>query len=622
MVTFQYNNGNESYLKIKGVRHTAVGDWTGASTRIQQIIDVTNQAYIDFNPVGGTYGLAFGTGGPPSEAMRINSSQQVGIGRTNPTYTLDVLASSIRIGNGASFLIDLGTSGVGTTRSAYLNGDGTNVSLLNQQNGALFFGTNNAEVLRINSSGNVGIGTITPSEKLSVHNGGQDRVGLGVSGAVSTLYLGSKTSTEAYRTLEFSRSTGNLDLYYGSVGSALTSALTVDSSGKIGIGTTGPTQKLEVYGATSSSTLAARVNNAGTGETTKARLTLSTALADWHLDSNRTNSGTFSISDGTDVRMTIDASGNVGVGATPSHKLHVLGSTSITTPTVLVKESQAMANATATVDVQNSAGTSLFFISGSGNVGIGTASPQALLHISGSLSSTALLRLGGNAATTSHTTFYQENTNAILVMSGSVTGGSYSGFVHRRAGTDYFSFDVKPGTSGADCQLSVGDVQNDNGYQIDGYAQKIYYRPENAWSNGTSDYYPKDTWSVNYNNASDYRLKSNVNQISGSLSKVLNLNPVTYNFISDGKLSAGFIAHEVQQHLPTVVDGEKDAVNEDGRPKVQGIKYNNMIPYLVDSIKELNSMIVSLQGELISTKSEVELLKEQIASILTTTSDK
>ena len=107
-------------------------------------------------------------------------------------------------------------------------------------------------LLFVSGSGNVGIGTITPNERFSVHNGGQDRVGLGVSSTVSTLYLGSKTNAEAYRTLEFNRSTGNLDLYYGNVGSAMTSALTVDSSGRVGIGTSGLTAPINIFGTSTS----------------------------------------------------------------------------------------------------------------------------------------------------------------------------------------------------------------------------------------------------------------------------------------------------------------------------------------------------------------------------------
>src|SRR6056300_581428 len=69
LATFHYTNGNQSYLKIRQVNHTpANANWNGWSTRIQQVTDVTDQSYIEFNPVGGTYATAFGRGG--NEYMR------------------------------------------------------------------------------------------------------------------------------------------------------------------------------------------------------------------------------------------------------------------------------------------------------------------------------------------------------------------------------------------------------------------------------------------------------------------------------------------------------------------------------------------------------------------------
>lgn len=54
---FNTNAGNTSYLRFYHYRHTTGADWTGASTRIQQRIDVTDQAYIEFNPNGYSYGV-------------------------------------------------------------------------------------------------------------------------------------------------------------------------------------------------------------------------------------------------------------------------------------------------------------------------------------------------------------------------------------------------------------------------------------------------------------------------------------------------------------------------------------------------------------------------------------
>ena len=52
---------NVSYLQFKKVRDTNGSNWYSAHTRIQQRIDQTDQAYIQFNGTGNTYGMEFGT---------------------------------------------------------------------------------------------------------------------------------------------------------------------------------------------------------------------------------------------------------------------------------------------------------------------------------------------------------------------------------------------------------------------------------------------------------------------------------------------------------------------------------------------------------------------------------
>lgn len=72
--------GNVNYLHTYQQRHTDGADWTGVSTIIQQRIDATPKAYIEFNPPSSTHGLLFGTGTVGIEAMRIDGSQRIGIG--------------------------------------------------------------------------------------------------------------------------------------------------------------------------------------------------------------------------------------------------------------------------------------------------------------------------------------------------------------------------------------------------------------------------------------------------------------------------------------------------------------------------------------------------------------
>ena len=86
---FYHLNGNSSYLRIKATRNTAGADWTTASTKLVQVIDVTEMGYIEYNPNGANYGMAFGQGG--SEWARFLSGGNLGIGTTTPTSKLHVV---------------------------------------------------------------------------------------------------------------------------------------------------------------------------------------------------------------------------------------------------------------------------------------------------------------------------------------------------------------------------------------------------------------------------------------------------------------------------------------------------------------------------------------------------
>jgi len=91
--TYAVNNGNVSQLNLVETRFATGSDWTTASTKIQKRVDVTNQAYIEFNPSGSAYGMAFGVGFGATEAMRIASNGTIGIGITSTSYKLQVLGS-------------------------------------------------------------------------------------------------------------------------------------------------------------------------------------------------------------------------------------------------------------------------------------------------------------------------------------------------------------------------------------------------------------------------------------------------------------------------------------------------------------------------------------------------
>jgi hypothetical protein len=120
LASFEAAVSNYSRLLIYNRKfNTTFTDWRSASTRIQQRIDVTDQAYIEFNPEGSEYGLALGT--QNNESLRLIQTGEVGIRKTPSTgYNLDVsgkgrFSTSLEIrdasdNSGASMLF-LGSSG-------------------------------------------------------------------------------------------------------------------------------------------------------------------------------------------------------------------------------------------------------------------------------------------------------------------------------------------------------------------------------------------------------------------------------------------------------------------------------------------------------------------------------
>jgi hypothetical protein len=142
--------------------------------------------------------IAFAEGGV--EAMRIDSAGNVGIGTSSPSQRLHVNGSS------AAVLITGATNTSGMQLG--VREDGQDVQILNNGNGgAIRFATNNgsgvAERMRLDASGNLGIGTTSPAQLLDVRSANTS----GATGA--TIRVGSQNN--GFPGDEF----GNLEFYWG-----------------------------------------------------------------------------------------------------------------------------------------------------------------------------------------------------------------------------------------------------------------------------------------------------------------------------------------------------------------------------------------------------------------------
>jgi len=96
--------------------------------------------------------------------------------------------------------------------------------------------------------------------------------------------------------------------------------------------------------------------------------------------------------------------------------------------------------------------------------------------------------------------------------------------------------------------------------------------------------------STAFNTSSDYRLKEDVQPMTGALAKVARLKPVTYKWKVDGSDGEGFIAHELKEIVPQAVNGEKDELDENGDIKPQGMDVSFLVATLTAAIQELKAI--------------------------------
>jgi hypothetical protein len=105
-----------------------------------------------------------------------------------------------------------------------------------------------------------------------------------------------------------------------------------------------------------------------------------------------------------------------------------------------------------------------------------------------------------------------------------------------------------------------------------------------------------------YVTSSDYRLKNTIAPMTGALEKVALLKPVTYKWNSNGSDGQGFIAHELAEVCPDAVIGAKDAVDTDGKPVYQGIDTSFLVAALAAAIQEQQAMIEQLKADVAALK--------------------
>jgi hypothetical protein len=97
---------------------------------------------------------------------------------------------------------------------------------------------------------------------------------------------------------------------------------------------------------------------------------------------------------------------------------------------------------------------------------------------------------------------------------------------------------------------------------------------------------------------SDYRLKEDWQPIANATQTLMQLKPYNFAWKADGFRTDGFLAHELQEVVPTAAHGVKDELDSDGNPKYQGIDQSKLVPLLTKAIQEQQTIIDDLKARL------------------------
>jgi hypothetical protein len=464
----------------------------------------------------------------------------------------------------------------------------------------LDFSTNSAKRMTITGDGNVGIGTASPSAKLHI---------LG-SGSIEPLIETTGTSGDIYAAVSFKNSARSFSLGIGGTSetgfgvanklflynqNTASMSFVVDGTGNVGIGLTAPQQKLSIDGGIgigASSKIGAgngySGNTAGGGFASFADLELysgSTGNTTLNNQGYAINLQTASVS-----RLFITQGGNLGIGNTnPLSLLHIgSGTTGVATPTALELDRSFRSSVGGNMSLK-------FYlyrdIASNESYGIGLNSQAGVEYHSGAT--------GGATSGTTHHAFYINNSEKMrIVPTGNVGIGTTSPearfHVQNPSGDANVALFNNTTTSGnvRGIESSIqSNGNNTSSWHFVGVTQTV-----NAWflyGNGTTSY------------SSDKRLKKNIETTrDGYLEDLMKLRVVKYNWnVSEEGTpkELGLIAQEVEEVFPGLIQ-EHDVLGVGSR---KNIKHSVMEFIVIKAIQELKQEVETLKEELELLKAKV-----------------
>lgn len=430
------------------------------------------------------------------------------------------------------------------------------------------------------------------------------------SGSDVTLTLPSTTGTVLLTNGDGSSLTGvGVD---GIVSTANATAITIDSSENVGIGSSLPIQKLEIGGTYSAGSQGPNIIFKGDSYPSMQILNYSHDDISINFDAwydgtwksgdagsnfsiyKRSDALVFASASGVSVgsavsftdRLKIDSAGNMGLGGTPN-------AWSGFTPVLQIGDTGTIAK---WPGANNNflIGNNLWYSSGWKRIQAGKvtmidqSSGQILLKVASDSA--------GGSGVDSAITF----TDAVVI-------SNHSNIGMIRDQSSGVAFNGTGGASPGVLQLSYTGAQPKlwiKSSSGSGTETEIQFNRSSSSTVGTITTSPSSTA---YNTSSDYRLKENLVPITDSIERVKALKPYRFNFIVDPDVTVdGFVAHEVaESSCPEAISGEKDemkdyevtpaVLDDDGVEIEPAVMESRISPQSIDQSKLVPLLTAALQ---------------------------
>ena len=568
-----------------------------------------------------------GMGGSALGEITLKANGNIGIGTTDPKSLLTVKAgnvsgagtweaSALAIENptniGSYSQVSFGYTEGTTNAAAYLGFLSTNQGANGY--GDLVFGTRSVntdtaptERMRIDSAGNVGIGTTSPgSYKLNITGGNLRTEGVvSIASSGANIVLVNSSTEEPYLKFDGRNSTNGLNWTFGIVDYNLSdeknllavqryndanqlqdTPLVIDSAGNVGIGTTNPLSVLSVQDSSHGGSIQI---GSSSGEDQYQYINFADS---WQIGKNNLTAGSigepgslyiYNIDQSTSD-FCITSNGNVGIGLTdPSAFSAGADKLVLNTGTsggMTIKSAATGYGAIFFADgivgneqyrgflqynhgnsphpadslVIGTAGSTKMTVLSGGNVGIGTASPATRLDVAADSSAPWAMQIerADNSGQNSGRVFFDSSAGAWALLN--------------ENGNFQLRWNGIPGSSSGTSKLEV--VAN-----------------ANAWTS-----------------VSDEKLKENISEISNALDIIKDKRCTRFNYVDDSekRKTVGFIAQDWVDDLPEIVNVSKglDVDDENDTDEYFGLEYQGVIPVLTKAIQEQQQLIEDLKSRI------------------------